>query len=181
LNEFLSLILENIRMKIKSLLLLSFFVFFITKANGQQATIGFGPEVSLPSGNSSNVSAVGLGGFVKAELDVSEKFALTAQGSLTSFLGKRFFGAKTPTITYIPIKAGLKYYTSPEFYFEGQMGAVMPLNGKTGTSFAISPGLAAFVNKKGADHKIDVGLRYESWTKSKFNFITFRVGYLFGL
>lgn len=168
-------------MKIKSLILILFFATITLKVNAQQATIGLGPEVSFPSGNSSNISAIGLGGFVKAELDVSEKFAVTAQGSLTSFLGKRFFGAKTPTVTYIPVKAGLKYYTSPEFYFEGQMGAVMPLNGKTATSFALSPGLGAYINKKGADHKIDVGLRYESWTKSKFNFITFRVGYLFGL
>lgn len=168
-------------MKIKSLILILFFATITLKVNAQQATIGLGPEVSFPSGNSSNISAIGLGGFVKAELDVSEKFAVTAQGSLTSFLGKRFFGAKTPTVTYIPVKAGLKYYTSPEFYFEGQMGAVMPLNGKTATSFALSPGLGAYINKKGAAHKIDVGLRYESWTKSKFNFITFRVGYLFGL
>lgn len=168
-------------MKIKSLIFLFFITISILKSNAQQTTIGLGPEVSFPSGNSSNISAVGLGGFVKAEVDVSEKFALTAQGSLTSFLGKSFFGTKTPTITYIPVKAGLKYYTSPEFYFEGQMGAVMPLNGKTATSLVLSPGLGAYVNKKGADHKIDVGLRYESWTKSKFNFITFRVGYWFGL
>lgn len=168
-------------MQFKSLVLIFIFAIITVKANAQQATLGFGPEVSLPSGNSSNISAVGLGGFIKAEIDISEKFALTAQGSLTSFLGKSFFGAKTPTITYIPVKAGLKYYTSPEFYFEGQMGAVMPLNGKTGSSFAVSPGLGAYVNKKGAAHKVDVGLRYESWTKSKFNFISVRVGYLFGL
>lgn len=168
-------------MKIKSLILILFLTTSILKSNAQQATLGFGPEVSLPSGNSSNISAVGLGGFVKAEIDISEKLSLTAQGSLTSFLGKNFFGAQTPTITYIPVKAGLKYYTSPEFYFEGQMGAVMPLNGKTGSSFAVSPGLGAYVNKKGAAHKVDLGLRYESWTKSKFNFITIRVGYLFGL
>ena len=168
-------------MKIKSLTLMLFFAAIIVKVNAQQATIGFGPEVSLPSGNSSNISAVGLGGFVKAEVDISEKIALTAQASLTSFLGKSFFGAKTPTITYIPVKAGLKYYTSPEFYFEGQMGAATPVNGKTGTSFALSPGLGAYINKKGAAHKVDLGLRYESWTKSKFNFITVRVGYLFGL
>lgn len=168
-------------MQFKFLVFIFLFAIITVKANAQQASLGFGPEVSFPSGNSSNISAIGLGGFVKAEIDISEKFALTAQGSLTSFLGKSFFGAKTPTITYIPIKAGLKYYTSPEFYFEGQMGAVMPLNGKTATSFALSPGLGAYVNKKGANHKIDVGLRYESWTKSKFNFITFRVGYLFGL
>jgi hypothetical protein len=168
-------------MQFKSLVFIFLFAIITVKANAQQASLGFGPEVSLPSGNSSNISAVGLGGFIKAEIDISEKFALTAQGSLTGFLGKSFFGAKTPTITYIPVKAGLKYYTSPEFYFEGQMGAVMPLNGKTGSSFAVSPGLGAYVNKKGAVHKVDVGLRYESWTKSKFNFISVRVGYLFGL
>lgn len=168
-------------MKIKFLILTFLILTSLIKVNAQQATIGFGPEVSLPSGNSSNISAVGLGGFVKAEIDISDKFALTAQGSLASFLGKKLFGVKTSTITYVPVKAGLKYYTSPDFYFEGQLGAAMPINGKTTTNFAWSPGLGAYINKRGADHKIDLGLRYESWTSSKFNFITLRVGYLFGL
>ena len=57
----------------------------------------------------------------------------------------------------------------------------MPINGKTSTSFAWSPGLGTYINKRGADHKLDLGLRYESWTSSNFNFITLRVGYLFGL
>jgi hypothetical protein len=168
-------------MKIKFLILTFFISTLLIKVNAQQATIGFGPEVSLPSGNSSNISAVGLGGFVKAEIDISAKLALTAQGSLTSFLGKKFFGVKTSTITYVPVKAGLKYYTSPDFYFEGQLGASMPINAKTTTSFAWSPGLGAYINKRDATHKLDLGLRYESWTSSKFNFITLRVGYLFGL
>ena len=168
-------------MNIKFIILTFFIASFFIRANAQQASIGFGPEVSLPSGNSSNVSAVGLGGFVKAEIDISDKFALTAQGSLVSFLGKRIFNAKTPTITYIPVKVGLKYYSSPDFYFEGQVGASFSINGKTGTSLALSPGFGTYINKRGADHKIDLGLRYESWTSSKFNFITLRVGYLFGL
>ena len=78
-------------MKIKFLILTFFISTLLIKVNAQQATIGFGPEVSLPSGNSSNISAVGLGGFVKAEIDISAKLRLTAQGSLTSFLGKKFF------------------------------------------------------------------------------------------
>ena len=168
-------------MKIKFLIFTFFLSSLLIRVNAQHSTIGFGPEVSLPSGNSSNVSAVGLGGFVKAEIGISDKFALTAQGSLTSFLGKKIFGAKTPTVTYIPVKAGLKYYTSPDFYFEGQVGASMPINGKTSTSFAWSPGLGAYINKRDANHKLDLGLRYESWTSSDFNFITLRVGYLFGL
>ncbi len=168
-------------MKIKFLIILLFISLITIKLNAQQISIGFGPEVSLPSGNSSNVSALGLGGFIKAEVGISEKFALTAQGSLTSFLGRRIFGSKSPTITYIPVKGGFKYYTSPEFYFEGQMGVVTPINGKTGTSFTWSPGLGTFINKRGSDHKLDLGLRYESWTSSKFNFISVRVGYLFGL
>ena len=168
-------------MKIKFLMLTFFICSFFIKVSAQQATIGFGPEVNLPSGNSSNVSAVGLGAFIKAEIEITDKFALTAQGSLVSFLGKKFFGAKTPTITYIPLKAGLKYYTSSDFYFEGQLGTAMPINGKTGASFAWSPGLGTYINKKGANHKLDLGLRYESWTKTEFNFISLRVGYLFGL
>lgn len=163
-------------------LLITFFIFLVfIKANAQQASIGFGPEVSLPSGNLSNVSAVGLGGFVKTEIEISDKFGLTAQGSLTSFFGKKLFGTKTPTVTYIPVKAGLKYYTSSDFYFEGQVGAAMPKDGKAGTSLVLSPGLGAYINKRDASNKLDLGLRYETWTNSKFNFITLRVGYLFGL
>ncbi len=167
--------------KIKILLITLFFSAITSKVNAQEITIGFGPEVSLPSGTSSNVSALGLGGYVKAEVGISAKFALTAQGSLTSFLGRRILGSKSPSITYIPAKGGFKYYTSPEFYFEGQVGVVTPINGKTGTSFIWSPGLGTFVNKRGSNHKIDLGLRYESWTSSKFNFISLRVGYLLGL
>ncbi len=168
-------------MKLK-FLILTFIIFtLLIKVKAQQATIGIGPEVSLPSGNSSNLSSVGFGGFLKGEIYISEKFAFTAQGSLVSFLGKKFFGTKTPTISYVPVKVGLKYYTSIDFYFEGQAGASLPINGKTSTSFAWSPGLGTYIHKRGGNDKFDVGLRYESWTRSKFNFITFRVGYLFGL
>ena len=168
-------------MRIKFILLTFLTSLTFMKINAQQVMIGFGPEVSLPSGSSSNVSAVGLGGYLKAEVAISEKLAFTANGNIISFFGKKIFRAKTPTITYIPVKAGLKYYTSSEFYFEGQMGFSSAINGKTGTSFAWSPGLGTYLNKKGADHKIDLGLRYESWTRTGFDFVALRVGYQFGL
>jgi hypothetical protein len=168
-------------MKFKILILTFFALAFFIQVNAQESTIGFGPEISFPSGSSSNVSAIGLGGFVKVELGLSDKFALTGQASVVSFFGKRFFGAKTPTLSYLPVKTGLKYYSSSTFYLEGQLGASFPINGETNTSFVWSPGIGTYLNKSDANHKLDIGLRYESWTKTKFNFITLRVGYLFGL
>lgn len=178
-------------MKIKSLtLLLLLLVEF--HVNAQQPSIGLGAEINFPSGNSSNVSAIGFGGYVKAELGLSNKFALTANGGLSSFLGRNLFGAKTPTLSYLPVKAGFKYYSSENFYVEGQLGAAIGLSNNTKTAFAWSPGIGTYIKTRGTANKIDIGLRYEGWVSSTliiptgtkyttFDFIGLRVGYAFGL
>lgn len=176
------------KFKIISLLFVSFFL--LTSVGAQQSNIGVAAEVNFPSGNSSNASAVGLGINLKAEFGLSDKFSLTANGSISNFFGRRFFGAKSPSRSYVPLKAGLKYYTDENFYLEGQVGATLPLdqNGKTG--FAWSPGIGTYIKTNGSANKFDVGLRYEGWTTSSmvnskklstFNFIGIRIGYVFGL
>lgn len=177
-------------MKFKTLIFFLLSISIFTVASAQQSNIGLGTEINFPSGNSSNTSAVGLGGYVKAELGLSTKFSLTASGSITNFFGRKLFGAKSPSRVYVPVKAGLKYYTDENFYIEGQLGASIPLNEGGKTGFAWSPGIGTYIKNRGSANKFDIGLRYEGWTSSSvinssksttFNFIGIRLGYVFGL
>lgn len=170
--------------------LLSIFIFLQTKA--QYYNIAVGPEFNIPSGNSSNVSTIGLGAALKAEIGLSPIFALTANASYTNFFGQEYFGIRTPRETSVPLKAGFKYYTSANFYVEGQIGTNVPLSGNADLGFVWSPGIGSYINLKNSENKLDVGLRYEGWSNSRnitatstkfstFAFIGLRVAYAFNL
>ena len=161
----------------------------ISSSKAQRYNLAIGAEINIPSGNSSNISAIGFGGGLKAEIGLSRKFAFTANGNFHNFIGKRYFGVSTQDLTAIPIKAGFKYYTSADFYFEGQLGAAFPLKSSSKTGLAWSPGFGTYLKLKGTN-SLDVGLRYEGWTNSRisnnatakfstFNFIALRAAYVF--
>jgi hypothetical protein len=178
-------------MYIKSLKIFSLLLLIVFSAKAQRYNISIGPELNLPTGNATNISPIGFGGYVKGEVGISEKFSLTGSGAVASFIGKRFIGARQPTNYYVPVKAGLKYYTDGDFYFEGQLGASFQLNGTDYTAFVWSPGIGSFIKSRNSNNQLDVGLRYEGWTGSRtismqsknstFSFFSLRVGYAFNL
>ena len=170
--------------------LLSTFIFLTTKA--QHYNIAVGPEFNIPSGNSSNVSTIGLAAAVKAEIGLSPMFGLTVNASYANFFGQEYFGIRTPRETSVPLKAGFKYYTSTNFYVEGQIGTNVPLSGNADLGFVWSPGIGSYINLRNTDNKLDVGLRYEGWSNSRnitststkfstFAFIGLRVAYVFSV
>lgn len=159
-------------------------------AKAQRHNLVIGPELNFPAGNSSNVSGFGAGAYLKGEIGLSPQFSITATGSALGFLGKKYFGPRTPTLYYLPLKAGLKYYTSEDFYLEGQLGASFPLNGLTKTTFIWSPGIGALVKRRNSQNSLDFGLRYEGWVNTNlfvkggkqnttFGFFSLRAGYAF--
>jgi hypothetical protein len=167
-------------------------LFSFSGLRAQRSVIEIGPEINLPAGNSTNVSSIGWGGYLKAAWGLSTKFSLTASGGVVSFLGKRIYGPRTQTLSYVPIKAGLKYYTDEQFYIEGQLGAAIGLNGTKKTSFAWSPGIGTVIKSRKSNNQLDLGLRYEGWTSSRifipsgtryttFSFFSLRAGYAFNL
>lgn len=169
---------------------LLFLSFFFAKA--QYSNLVIGPELNFPAGNSSNISGVGAGAYLKAELAVASRFAITANGSMLGFIGKKHFGPRTSNLYYLPVKAGLKYYTSEDFYIEGQLGASFPMNGLTKTTFIWSPGIGALIKRRDSKNLLDFGLRYEGWINSNlfaktvpqnttFSFFSLRAGYAFSL
>ena len=177
-------------MKIKSLLILLSCVFAFN-AKAQFYTIGIGPEVNFPSGNSSNISGIGGGAAIKAEVGLSQKFGVTINGGVSQFVGKRYFNIRIPSETSVPLKGGFKYYGSENFYVEGQLGANIPISGNASKGFVWSPGVGTYLKMRNSDNLLDIGLRYEGWssrrtiannaTFSTFNFVGLRMAYVFNL
>ncbi|RLJ79960.1 hypothetical protein [Pedobacter alluvionis] len=152
--------------------------------------IGVAAEIGLPSGNFSNLSGIGLGASVKADLPVAESFAITLNAGFMNFFGRSNQLFNVQDLTYIPVKAGLKYQLSESFYAEGQLGAALPLNKDQRTLFAWSPGIGNQFKLSGGN-KLDLGIRYEAWTgrnniaglnkSDSKGFVGIRFAYLFGL
>jgi opacity protein-like surface antigen len=168
------------------------FLFFspvLLKAQNS-AGIGIAGEIGLPSGNFTNLSGIGLGASVKADLPVAENFAITLNAGFMNFFGRSNQLFNVQDLTYIPAKAGLKYQLSESFYAEGQLGAALPLNKEQKTLFAWSPGIGNQFKLSGGN-KLDLGIRYEGWTGkndvvglNKTNtkgFVGIRFAYVFGL
>ncbi|MES2418063.1 MAG: hypothetical protein V4541_07720 [Bacteroidota bacterium] len=179
-------------MKFKTTLIFSWLLLSFSAIKAQHNNIVIGPEINLPSGNSTNVSGFGMGAYLKGEIGLSEKFSLTANGGVSSFLGKKIYGPRTQTLSYLPLKAGLKYYTDNNFYLEGQLGASFGFNGSEKTALVWSPGIGSFIRSKKSNNQLDLGLRYEGWTSSRilipsgtnyttFGFFSLRAGYAFNL
>jgi len=150
-------------LKFKILLITSLFLSPLLLKAQVNNNIGAGIEMGLPSGNFSNLSGIGLGASVKADLPVAENFAITLNAGFINFFGKSNALFTVQDLTYIPTKAGLKYQLSESFYAEGQLGAALPLNKDQKTLFAWSPGLGNQFKLPGGD-KLDLGIRYEAWT-----------------
>ncbi|MFD2288473.1 hypothetical protein GJU39_04240 [Pedobacter petrophilus] len=124
--------------------------------------IDLGPEINLPSGNFSNLSGIGLGFSVKASFPVAKDFAISISGGYANFFGKRASVLRLADLTYVPLKAGLKYYLSETFYAEGQLGAGLALKDGQKTVVIWSPGIGNQFSLNNED-KLDFGIRYESW------------------
>jgi opacity protein-like surface antigen len=177
---------------IKTKIILIAFLFSIPILLKAQNSLGIGvaAEIGLPSGNFSNLSGIGLGASIKADLSVEENFAITLNAGFMNFFGKRNQLFNVQDLTYIPAKAGLKYQLSESFYLEGQLGAALSLNKDQKNLFVWSPGIGNQFKLSGGN-KLDLGIRYEAWTGksdiaglNKYDskgFVGIRVAYLFGM
>lgn len=185
-------------MKMKKLFLLFTIVALTASAVSAQRTImrrkklpppakfSVGLELGAPAGDAKNLYSFGFGGSGKIEIPATPQFAITATAGYTSFYFKdnvknalRAFGYSTTPAGFVPLKAGGKFYFSPVFYAEGEIGASIGTNKGSGTAFAYAPGIGTTIPLIGGN-AIDIGLRYESWSQNyRFNQFGLRVAYKF--
>lgn len=147
-----------------SFLLFALLFFLGVNLKAQNSTnLSVGAEIGLPSGNFSGISAIGTGASIKLDLPVSSQFAVSLNAGFMNFFGRRNQVLIVKDLTYIPLKAGLKYYLSEGFYAEAQIGAGLPINQGQQTLFVWSPGVGNIFKLRGKG-LLDAGLRYEGWT-----------------
>ncbi|HEY8782995.1 MAG TPA: hypothetical protein VIM16_15320 [Mucilaginibacter sp.] len=120
-----------------------------------------GAEGGLPIGDASDVYSAVIGGSLKCEIPISPTAFVTINGGYNAFLIKsEFKDAGSPSSTsFIPVKAGIKYYSAGGFFLEGQAGVVFIAESGGGNSFAWSAGFGYTFGGG-----IETGVRYEAWS-----------------
>ncbi|MET3979342.1 hypothetical protein ACVW0P_001113 [Mucilaginibacter sp. UYNi724] len=127
-------------------------------------SIGF--EAGLPLGDAKDVSDLVIGGSLKYDHPIADKTFITGSVGYNKFLSNDDAKSIGYKLYAIPVKVGVKYFFAESFYGEAQVGAafvnesILGSSGNT-TTFAYSPGIGyAFGGG------VDLGVRYEGWTKS---------------
>lgn len=127
---------------------------------------------------------VGYGFSGKIELPVTSAIGISLTGGYNwlhyrsiSFGNLRSAGG---TEAYVPLKAGARYYLAPRFYTEGELGAVLEQQNNREKLFVYALGTGFVVPFNESKNGIDIGFRYESWSKNRLQQLAFRVAYRLG-
>lgn len=101
-----------------------------------------------------------VGGDLKLQKDFVGPISGTLTTGYTNFFVKDDFDGVFSDYGVIPVKVGIKYFVTPNFYLGGEVGAGFGTSDGAETSFVWSPAIGwGFANG------LDVGLRYEDYTK----------------
>jgi hypothetical protein len=132
-----------------------------------------GLDGALPDGYMTKIFTAGIGGSLKYEYYFKNNIYFTLSGGYEAFSVKsKVQNANIPsTYSYIPVKAGVKYYADKGFYLEGQIGEVAYAMHGGGHTFDYSPGLGYSFNSG-----FEIGLRYEGWQQKPQNHVVGQFG-----
>ncbi|HEK19501.1 MULTISPECIES: outer membrane beta-barrel protein [unclassified Mucilaginibacter] len=137
------------------------------QTSSQTGKFSIGVEAGLPVGDASNSSNFIIGGSLKYDHPIAENTFITGSAGYSKFLMKSEFKDAGYSFYAIPVKVGVKYFFSPGFYGEGQLGAAFVtakldgLGSNSTTAFAYSPGIGYAFSPN-----VDLGVRYEGWSKN---------------
>lgn len=161
-------------------------VFLFANVNAQSSAqvaeprLGIGIDVGLPIGNYKDFADYGVGGSLLYQHPVSTSLNITGNVGYVKFNGKETMGTLKYMQSFIPIKVGARYFLTENIYGTAEVGSSIPTTSGRGASFIYTPGLGVEipVSRNGS---LDVGARYESWTKNTgtTSFIGIRAGYNF--
>ncbi len=143
--------------------------------------LSIGAEFALPTNTGfGELFSTGFGSSAKFEVPLTNYLYATATAGFTEFFLKNKYKNLTFNKTYVPLKAGGKYYFEHTFYAEGELGASIGTNSGAGTAFVWSAGggVSFPITKDGF---LDTGLRVEKWARDEGNITQagFRIAYKF--
>ncbi|WP_069658177.1 outer membrane beta-barrel protein [Arcticibacter eurypsychrophilus] len=132
-------------------------------------------EISLPGGDYGDLFGVGFGGSGGLDIPITRALYATGSAGVMSFYRKN-----SSTRTYIPMKAGAKYYLSRMLYAQTEIGTSVGIQQGAGVTFIFAPGVGISypITKRSS---INGGLRFESWSREggNINQLGIKVGYQF--
>lgn len=145
--------------------------------------VNIGAELAFPTrtGSFGEEFSIGIGGSGKFEVPFTSALYGTATAGFISFYRKKGLnGTREDNKSYIPLKAGAKYYFNNLLFGEAEIGASVGVQKNAGTAFVWAPGIGFLLPVKGR-HAITAGIRYEKWAREggNINQIGVRVGYQF--
>jgi hypothetical protein len=140
--------------------------------------ISLGGEIGAPSNTPFSIS---YGGSFQAEAKFTDRFAFTLAGEYTGYKYKGAFGVSSnieqhPSLT--PLKAGLRYYTTPGFFFSGEMGTSLQNNDINAMLvYSLGFGFEIPVNKLS---DVEIGFSYQNYAQSQYQTTGLRAAYRLG-
>jgi len=138
--------------------------------------ISVGGEIGAPSNTPYNIS---YGGYFSAEAKIINRLGFTLAAEYTGYHYKSslLLGSTEEHPSFTPLKAGLKYYTGPNFYFAGEAGAALSSNDNSMFVYSLGFGFIIPVNKL---NDVDVGFAYQNYAQSQYQTTGLKVAYRVG-
>lgn len=141
-----------------------------TKAQSSALKFGVGLNLGIPAHNLSG-SSIAAGADIMAHYSASKQVAITGDVGYTALFAKN--GGKTTNI--IPLRAGLRFYPSNNFFVAGKIGAgFLSGNGSvTTTAYSFGAGYKM-------DSQLEIGASYDGYSKNgTIGLVNIRLGYFF--
>lgn len=133
-----------------------------------------GPELGFPVGDFKKTNNLGIGASALLDIPVARRFSLVAYAGFRSYGGKDQFARAT----IYPLRAGINYKLSPDFYVAGQIGESTVHAGVSKTSVSQAVGVGYF------NGFLDLGVRWDhDYAQGGLSSIVFQARYVitFGL
>ncbi|WEK18362.1 MAG: hypothetical protein P0Y49_16350 [Candidatus Pedobacter colombiensis] len=151
-----------------------------TKRN--ESKIGLGIDFAFPVGNYKNIADYGAGASLLYQKPVAENLNITGNIGYLRFHGPAILSNIKYKEGFVPIKAGARYFILPYIYGAGELGVVLSTatGAGAGTAFAYAPRLGTEF-PVGTTGTVDIGVSYESWSRSSgtLSSVGLRAGYNF--
>jgi hypothetical protein len=150
--------------------------------NRAASSFSVGAELNIPQRSAYNF---GYGASGKLEIPVASAISLNITSGYHRFGYKSFAisgYSKPDADSFVPLKGGVKYYIDERFYTEGELGTVFNNNTQNaGNLFTYSLG-TGFLLPLGENksNMLDIGLRFEDWSKNRLQQFAIRVAYRLG-
>ncbi|WP_018612213.1 transporter [Segetibacter koreensis] len=133
-----------------------------------------GPEVGIPIGDFGKTHNLGIGGSALLDVPLARRFSLVFYAGFRSYGGKD----QLKRATIYPLRAGVNYKLSPNFYVTGQVGESTVHYGVSKTSVSQAVGIGYF------NGFLDLGARWDhDYAQGGLSSLVFQARYVitFGL